>query len=131
MRFHRRSLRAAPAIATLALVVLGALAATGARSSRPVLTSNPFARFALARAERVVVRGRIVERVGAGPYAYVRLQPEGGDPVWLATLAATAPAVSDSPVELSVVSRVERFHSPRLGRDFAPLLFGFPRDVAR
>jgi membrane protein implicated in regulation of membrane protease activity len=134
MRFHRRSLRAPLVATTLALVALVAVVALFAMAAwpyQPVLTSNPVVRFALARAESLVVRGRIVARVGAGSYAYLRVQPEGGDAVWLATLASTAPAVGDAAVELSVVGRAERFHSPRLGRDFAPLLFGFPRDLAR
>ncbi|HEX8703683.1 MAG TPA: hypothetical protein VF815_32905 [Myxococcaceae bacterium] len=103
-----------------ALAVLGTLTA----AFRPASAGgNPLTRYALDAASRYTLCGHVEERIQAGSYLYLRVRDDAtGATHWVATLRATAS--SASPVQVRVMARAERFTSPKLGRDFAPLLFG-------
>jgi hypothetical protein len=90
--------------------------------------AHPFASHALRSQERRWLSGEVQERVAAGPYVYLRLRQPSGQLDWLVSLRATTPA--DASVRAFVVGRAEKFHSPRLGRDFSPLLFAAVRGAA-
>jgi hypothetical protein len=89
---------------------------------------NPFVAHALEPAQRRWVDGAVLERIAAGPYAYLRLRAEKGSESWLVSLAATTPTATR--VHALVLGRAEQFHSRRLKRDFQPLLFAVVRAAA-
>jgi len=78
--------------------------------------------------ERRWLTGRVLERIAAGPYVYLRLHATSGEQAWLVSLRATTPA--DAKVRALVVGRAERFESRRLSREFSPLLFAAVRSSA-
>ena len=65
-------------------------------------------------------RGRIAERIAAGPYTYLRVATAGGD-AWLATLGEGADRGDD--VAIHVLGTRRGFASRRLGRTFSTLHF--------
>lgn len=83
---------------------------------------NPLSRYALAPSEQLRLTGVVEERLSAGSYLYLRVRAPDGSRHWVATLSATASRAAA--VQVQVFARAEDFHSQRLGRDFAPLLFG-------
>jgi hypothetical protein len=89
---------------------------------------NPFVAHAIDPAQRRGIDGTVVERIAAGPYAYLRLREGNGREAWLVSLAATTPSAAR--VHALVLGRAERFHSRRLNRDFQPLLFAVVRAPA-
>jgi len=84
-------------------------------------SSNPFAANALQKGQRFSFDARVEERVPAGGYLYLRVRDQAGAPHWVATLRALAP--EGDAVRVMVMARAESFRSPRLGREFNPLLF--------
>lgn len=88
-------------------------------------TQNPYAQYAVAESDRTWLHGRVEQRLVAGHYVYLRLRPPVGDAVWLVSLAATTPSTQE--VRALVLGRAAHFHSPRLSRDFSPLLFAAVR----
>lgn len=98
---------------------------TGSPGAARRATQNPYAQYALAEVDRTWLPGQVEQRLVAGHYVYLQLRPPGGDPVWLVSLAATTPATRQ--VRALVLGRAAHFHSPRLGRDFGPLLFAAVR----
>jgi hypothetical protein len=96
---------------------MGTLAVQRAPGTNPLVTH--------ALAEPVRLEGRVSERLRAGPYLYLKLQPRRGEPVWVASLAQLASTADD--VTVTAVARADTFSSRRLDRTFAPLLFGAVR----
>jgi len=108
-----------------ALLLLAAGALTGWRLLTPTAPhGNPLTQYALEDKDVFTVPARVLERVAAGSYLYVRLEA-GGREHWLATLRATAPDATL--VRATVFARADRFHSARLRRDFDGLWFGVLR----
>ncbi len=64
-------------------------------------------------------RGRVLERLPAGPYTYLRVATDTG-PRWVVTMGA-AP---DGAIEVRNMGTQKNFHARRLDRDFAELVFG-------
>ena len=81
---------------------------------------NPLVTHALTRPETLV--GRVVERLPAGSYLYLRVIDSEGASHWVATLRRTAS--TDDDVRVTVFARAGTFHSTRLSREFSPLSFG-------
>lgn len=109
----------------MAVTTVGMLAAGTALSFHPVTSGgggNPLTRYALDAASHYTLCGRVEERLPAGSYLYLHVRDASGTGHWVATLRATASAADE--VEVKVMARSERFASPRLQRDFAPLHFG-------
>jgi hypothetical protein len=103
----------------LTLIGLGA----GALALAPKASTNPLVTHALD--QPVIIEGRVSERLRAGPYLYVKLEPRVGEPVWVASLAQLASKADD--VTVTAVARADTFSSRRLARTFSPLLFGAVR----
>jgi hypothetical protein len=103
-------------VATMCCALL--LACEAAPTAAP---SNPFAANALQKSQRFSFDARVEERVPAGGYLYLRVRDELGTTHWVATLRAFAPETDA--VRVRVMARAEHFRSPRLGREFNPLLF--------
>ncbi len=104
------------ALAVGLVILLG----VGVALARPASGSNPLSQYGLS--EPTLLQGRVVERVRAGSYLYLRLRDEAGLEHWVATLRATASSSDD--VTVTVVARAPSFTSKRLARVFEPLLFG-------
>jgi len=103
------------------LVLLGAAAGVGAPMAEAHFAAHgpPGAK---SLAEPLVVRGRVVERLDAGRYGYLRIA-EGGSPgVWLVAVKPKA-RVGDAVVGKGV-ARARDFESRRLHRTFEELYFG-------
>jgi hypothetical protein len=114
-----------PSKLLMTVTAVGMLGAGTALSFHPVPSGNggnPLTRYALDTASRYTLCGRVEERLPAGSYLYLHVRDAEGTGHWVATLRATAPAADE--VEVKVMARSERFASPRLQRDFAPLHFG-------
>jgi hypothetical protein len=90
-------------------------------ASATAAPSNPFAANALQKSQRFSFDARVEERVPAGGYLYLRVRDGSGAVHWVATLRGLAP--DGDAVRVRVMARAEHFRSPRLGRDFNPLLF--------
>jgi hypothetical protein len=99
----------------------------GCRGEPPPGPENPLTEHALAPEARVWIEGSVEEALPAGSYLYLRLRTEEAAPLWVATLAATAPTPPLGRMRVLVLGRAERFHSRRLARDFSPLSFGVVR----
>lgn len=69
--------------------------------------------------------GRVVERLDAGPYAYLRVARDGAGDAWVVSMRGTVRA--GDRVHVDAVGRVERFDSARLGRSFDDLWFAAVR----
>ena len=114
-------------IAALALISLSCVACSGSPDDA-TSAPNPFQAHALPSAQRRWLEGRVLERLSAGHYVYLRVATSAGERSWLVSLAATTPR--GERVRALVLGRAERFHSRRLGRDFDPLLFAAVRSAA-
>ncbi len=64
-------------------------------------------------------RGRVLERLPAGPYTYLHIATDVGAR-WVVTMGA-AP---EGAVEVRNMGTQRNFHARRLGRDFDELVFG-------
>jgi hypothetical protein len=110
----------------LSLLLLAALACGPAAEPVPAPTAAPRTSRAgppattapAAGDERF--RGRVLERLPAGPYTYLHIATAAG-PRWVVTMGA-APTVDT--VEVRNMGTQKNFHARRLGRDFAELVFG-------
>lgn len=148
---RRRAPRAALAVVlltALALVAGGAAAARarargraeavpGARAASAANGGgggNPLLRYSLPIGHDAVLSGVVRERLDAGPYVYLRVERDddggraGATSVWVASVRRLAAA--GGRVTVRVFARAATFDSPRLGRRFAPLLFGSVRPAA-
>lgn len=65
-------------------------------------------------------RGRVLERLPAGPYTYLHIATDAG-PRWVVTMGAAPPVDA---VEVRNMGIQKNFHARRLGRDFDELVFG-------
>lgn len=110
----------------LALCVVGGIA-----SQRPVKaeTGNPLERFGLSEGTPRALTGRVVERLPAGPYTYLRVRTDAGPEHWGASISLGPTAVDE--VVVKVIADAPTFESRRLSRTFSPLLFGVIRDAAQ
>jgi hypothetical protein len=86
--------------------------------TEPGPRGNPLVAFALK--ERSRFSGVVLERLDAGPYEYLRVQPASGDARWVATLSR---ARSLDLVDVTVIAQAARFESRRLHRTFSSLSF--------
>jgi hypothetical protein len=111
-------------VGALVLTLAGALAALAPRD--PHLTgANPFADSALPPAQRYRFAGVVSQRLAAGSYTYLLVEPATGPAAWVVTLGKGAPAHTN--VSVLVVGRARDFKSARLARTFSQLLFGVVR----
>ena len=107
----------------LVLVVLVALAVTACKKSdAPAAAPAPSAVAPGAPAAGVsVVKGKIVEKIDAAPYSYLKLSTPGGE-VWAAvpqtTVAVGGEVVIENPMAM------DGFESKTLNRKFDKILFG-------
>ena len=107
----------------LSLVLLASTLACGPApapapaTARTTLTGPPKPSAAAAGDERF--RGRVLERLPAGPYTYLRVDTEVG-PRWVVTMGS-AP---EGEVEVRNMGTQKNFHARRIDRDFDELVFG-------
>jgi hypothetical protein len=86
---------------------------------------NPFASAERVDRAESAWSGRVLERLNAGSYVYLKVARAGGLEVWVVTAEAIAPDAEN--VHVRALRRVNHFESKRLGRAFAPLFFGIVR----
>ncbi len=114
---------------TKRMLVLGAVLVTGltACDRGPGSTSarNPFASAERVNEAESKWSGRVLERLNAGSYVYLRVERAGAGATWVVTAEAIAPDAER--VQVRVLRRVDHFESNRLKRAFAPLFFGIVR----
>ena len=96
-----------------------------ARRSESTADQNPFASAQRVSPSESSWSGRVLERLDAGSYVYLRIEREGAQPAWVVT--AEAIATDAERVQVRVLRRVDHFESKRLSRGFAPLFFGIVR----
>jgi len=110
----------------LVLVVLVALAVTACKKSdapaaAPAPAAPGVAAPGAAAAGASVVKGKIVEKIDAAPYSYLKLSTPGGE-VWAAvpqtTVAVGGEVVIENPMAM------DGFESKTLNRKFDKILFG-------
>jgi hypothetical protein len=107
----------------LVLACFGVLACDTQRP--PSAGQNPFARAERVEASQGRWSGRVLERLDAGSYVYLRVERAGEPPSWVVTAEALAPDAER--VEVRAVRRMDHFESKRLSRSFAPLYFAIVR----
>lgn len=73
-------------------------------------------------AESLPITGTVVERLGAGPYTYLRVESAGGASSWVVTLGGGSQLGAD--VRVRSMGTKDDFRSARLGRTFDRLTFG-------
>ena len=110
--------------AAAVVVALGVAAGLAGRGAPRV--GNPLAGHLLPAPVRF--EGRVVERLDAGSYVYLRVSRAGAADTWVVALRSRA-SIGDR-VRIDAVGRAEGFHSKRLGRDFAELFFAAVRAAA-
>jgi hypothetical protein len=106
----------------VASIVLGGC---GSPRSESEPVQNPFASAERVDASESAWSGRVLERLNAGSYVYLRVARDGAAPAWVVTAEAIAPDAEN--VRVRALRRVNHFESKRLGRAFAPLFFGIVR----
>ena len=114
----------AGAMSMLTLATLGLRA--GPAAAMPATGSAagpPFTRLKSFTTQTATLR----EVVDAGPYLYARVDFHG-ESHWVASLHRDLTVGSE--LQVTIVGRRETFHSRRLDRAFAPLLFGVLRTGA-
>jgi hypothetical protein len=78
-------------IMVLALLAVLSVACRRRESEAASRLSNPFLAHALPSEQRSWIEGRVLERLSAGHYVYLRVARAAGDSSWLVSLAATTP----------------------------------------
>jgi hypothetical protein len=114
----------------VAAAVLAAIAGTlgwlhvhrGAPAAGP-LAAGPLGSHLLP--SPVSFDGRVVERLDAGPYAYLRVARDGAGDAWVVSMVGK-PHPGDR-VHVDAVGRADHFDSARLGRRFDDLWFAAVR----
>ncbi|MGE0785082.1 MAG: hypothetical protein AB7S26_05290 [Sandaracinaceae bacterium] len=117
-RAARRARRVVTALGAILLLVL--LTPRSALTRDPDgagEATNPFAASALPEEERFHLRGRVLERIETGHYAYWRICDATGRIVWVVSLDLGADEGATD-VDAYVVGAASPFHSRRLRRDF-------------
>lgn len=94
-----------------------------ARAHRGAKPENPLSSHLLPAPTRF--EGRVVERLDAGSYTYLRVARDGAPETWVVALGSRVKAGDH--VRVDAVGRASRFHSKRLGRDFHELFFAAVR----
>jgi hypothetical protein len=108
------------------IIVAGVgLGGCGAPNADPGSAQNPFASAERVDRAESAWSGRVLERLSAGSYVYLRVERAGGQQAWIVTAEAIAPDAEN--VRVRALRRVNHFESKRLGRSFAPLFFGIVR----
>jgi hypothetical protein len=107
-----------PLLAALACGPVAEPAPAPIAAPRTTLAGPPAATAPAPGDERF--RGRVLERLPAGPYTYLHLATAAG-PRWVVTMGAPPPVDA---VEVRNMGTQKNFHARRLGRDFAELVFG-------
>ena len=111
---------------TQRLLLAGVLALTACDRRTPSSSAqNPFASAERVGAADSRWSGRVLERVNAGSYVYLRIERAGAGPTWVVTAEAIAPDTER--VQVRALRKVDHFESKRLKREFAPLVFGIVR----
>ena len=111
-------------LSSVGLVLTGVLSAP-ALQDRYGAGENPLAESALPPAERYRFEGVAAERLLAGSYTYLLIEPARGAATWVVTLGEGPP--TRAPVSVLVVGRARDFKSARLARTFSQLLFAVVR----
>ncbi|MET0343866.1 MAG: hypothetical protein ABW252_22825 [Polyangiales bacterium] len=126
---HRREgrVRALRWLRRVVAVVGGAAALIAAFGSPPPRASlrggNPLATLAHDAQDDQPLIGRVTERLRAGSYAYLAVQPDdASEPRWAVALGAGAPP--GTRVRVRSLGHQSDFHSARLDRTFTDLTFG-------
>jgi hypothetical protein len=112
-----------------ALVLLLTLGSIALRPSGRTVVGNPLGRFGLSAGTPRTLTGRVLERLRAGSYTYLRVRTASGSDHWIAALSRGI-STSDA-VAVKVFADAATFESRRLSRTFSPLYFGFVRDAAQ
>ena len=106
----------------LVLAVLLALAVTACKKSNaPTPAQAPSADAAAAAPAAGGVRGKVLERIDAAPYSYLKLATPGGE-VWAAV--PQAPIENGTEVVVENPMAMDGFESKTLNRKFEKLYFG-------
>jgi hypothetical protein len=108
-------------VAAEAHVVASAAPAPGAERER-ARGQNPLLALERARTGEHVFSGAVEERLRAGSYAYLRVNPGDGEPRWVVTLGAGPEP--GTPVRVRSMGTRSDFRSKRLERTFDTLVFG-------
>jgi hypothetical protein len=109
-------------LAALSGVAATAAATIGQLSGDKTSARGPLAEYGLGERQRFEVRGRVVERLRAGSYSYLRLKNGDKAERWVATMGAGQPPGAE--VRVLIFGEAAKFASPRLSRTFQHLLFG-------
>jgi hypothetical protein len=87
---------------------------------------GPLQQYALPQAERLSFDAKVVERLDAGSYGYLRVaRDDGAAPVWIATLRPSVEV--GARVRVTTFGRARDFDSRRLKRRFDDLYFAAVR----
>jgi hypothetical protein len=111
-----------PASASIDVAPAPAEPRTAAASTASAAPSSPLGRLDAPTPGTRELRGVVAERLKAGSYSYLRIEGEDGSH-WVATTGAGA-EIGERVVVRSMGTRRD-FNSPRLGRHFDELVFGF------
>ena len=104
---------------------VGLCACNSAPRAESTAAQNPFASAERVDRAESAWSGRVLERLNAGSYVYLRVERAGGQQAWVVTAEAIAPDAEN--VRVRALRRVSHFESKRLGRAFAPLFFAIVR----
>ncbi|MGA8893292.1 MAG: nucleotide-binding protein, partial [Anaeromyxobacteraceae bacterium] len=106
----------------LVLAVLLALAVTACKKSEaPVAAQAPAAAAGAPAAGAGGVRGKLVERIDAAPYSYLKIQGPTGE-IWAAVPQAAVEKGADVVIENPMP--MDGFESKTLNRKFDKIYFG-------
>jgi hypothetical protein len=103
-----------------------------AATEQPSSALGPLGAYLLPASGRLSFEGRVLERLAAGSYTYLRIERGDGTRNWVVTLSGVTPssaahAQPDSRVRVVAVGYAERFTSKRLSRSFDGLYFAVVR----
>jgi len=90
-KWKRGSMRTALAASFVLLVLCGALLCAQSQGG-PALVDRalgPLTQYALPEGQRIIFRGRVLQRLASGSYAYLLIQREDGQQSWVVTLASS------------------------------------------
>jgi len=105
----------------LVLVVLFALAVTACKKPDAPAAAAPAAGAPGAPAGASVVRGKVVEKIDAAPYSYLKLSGPAGE-IWAAVPQTAVAAGAEVTIENPMA--MDGFESKTLNRKFDKIIFG-------
>ena len=129
-KWKRGSLRTVLAASFVLLALCGALLCAQSHGGPAIVDRalGPLTQYALPEGRRIVFRGRVLQRLASGSYAYLLIERENGQQSWVVTLASSGfAAPSMAPVRVTAFGFAEHFNSKRLQRDFPELYFAVVR----